>query len=239
MPLTVNEGDRPSRLELDRYATGELQGAERAAVEERLDARARAHLDAVSAPPPPLDVQAVRARAEGLRAAHTPPPANRPLAWLAALVAAAVVLFLLLPSTPEPAWDGLKGAAGVDLLEVRGGVATPWEGAPVPAGAELAVQVRRGGHAGATVLSVDGAGLVSRYWPAQGEQPEPLAEPVSRLGTVVLDDAAGPEVFVVAYDSPPAAVEVAVRRAWADGGLVGLRRWAEQAGASIVEVPRR
>ncbi|MFT4624312.1 MAG: hypothetical protein ACI8PZ_002971 [Myxococcota bacterium] len=239
---TPNPGDRPSHLELDRLATGELSPTERAALEARLTRASHDHLaEAREASAPPLDLAAVRARASTLHAAAAEPPANRPWAWLSALAVAAAALLVLVPLalTPEPEWDGLRGGGGLDLFEVRGGSAVPYDGAPLAAGAALGLQVHRGGHDGVVVLSVDGAGEVSVYWPESGTAPRPLSEPSARLGTVVLDDAPGPEVFFAVYDTSVPAARAAARAAWEQGGVVGLRAWAESGAVERVEVPRR
>ena len=104
---TPNDGTRPSKLELDRYAAGELSADEMSALEARLDDRARAHLDALEAARssvPKLDIAALRARA----AASAPEAANDNRGWLAAVglfLVAAIALFLFLqPSEPEIAF---------------------------------------------------------------------------------------------------------------------------------------
>ena len=95
MELKINEGIRPSQLELGRYATGELSAEEAAAVEARLDERAHAWLaavDAGAAEVPDFDAQALRARAAQVSVAPAEPlpaPANR--RWMRAVAVIAAI----------------------------------------------------------------------------------------------------------------------------------------------------
>ncbi len=242
MMLEPNEGTRPSRLETGRRAAGEIPGeipvADRFAIE---GARERVS---------PLDIEALRARA-----ADRPVPANsnRWLRWLAPLAVAAVALVVaataVTPPDPgvDPAYIGVRGGDRLRLLTLgEDRVLQPWGGDALGEGDVVGVVVRPLDARGVVVLSVDGAGVVTTFWPEAGDAPEPLPpagdDGVAALpGTVVLDGAPGPEVFVAVFDRDPSDVAAAAGRAFSAGGPLGVRRWADglgEAGDAIV-VERR
>ena len=85
MNLPVNEGQHPSRLELDRLHTGELTDAEAEALRARVGDREQAHLDAVEAARGqvrPFDAAAIRAHPRRGRLGNAggwlPGPGHRP-----------------------------------------------------------------------------------------------------------------------------------------------------------------
>ncbi|MEQ1501301.1 MAG: hypothetical protein ABMB14_03680 [Myxococcota bacterium] len=244
--MSPNEGQRPSRLALDRYATGELTDAERSAVEARLDDRARRHLAAVEASRsgvPAFDPAALRRRADGAR------PANDAVGfrWLgfvgiAAMAAALLVAVGLRGTTPDPTVRYRTGEQ-LEVYQLAGESLAPYAaGTPVGEDDVLGFQVTGPGHRGVVVLSVDGTGAVSVFYPASGDAPEPIdAEtPLPLPGTVILDGAPGPEVFVAVFDRSVPEARAAVARVYADGGAAAVEAWADaEAGVSAVEVTRR
>lgn len=242
MMLEPNEGTRPSRLETGRRAAGEIAGdiadTDRLAIEDARSCVA------------PLDVDALRARAAGRPPAAT---TNRWLRWVAPLALAAVALVVavatLAPTDPavDPSYIGVRGGDRLRLLTLGpGAVLQPWGGAALGEGDVVGVAVRPLDARGVVVLSVDGTGAVTTFWPEAGDVPEPLPAPTADglaalPGTVVLDGAPGPEVFVAVFDRAPAAVAGEARRAWEAGGADGVRKWADgmgDAGDAIV-VERR
>lgn len=254
--IAPNDGQRPSRLQLDRLATGELDPDEARALQARLDGEARAHLAAVEAARsgvPPLDLGALRARAASLPP-EAPAPANdaRGFARFAPvllLLAAALLGLLVLPrllpaSAPEGADTiGFRSGDALQVFQLQGRHLYPYApGTPVGEGDLLGFEVNATGRRGVVLLSVDGAGTVSVFWPAEGESPEPLSgEGLVRLpDAIVLDDAPGPEVFVAVFDRPVSAARSELLRAWSDGGAAAVRAWADRAaGVDAVEVTRR
>jgi hypothetical protein len=258
---TPNDGTRPSKLELDRYATGELYASEAVALEARLDDRARAHLDAVAAARsqvPAFDAAALRARATALPASATgspgpnPLPANDNRSWLAGiglLLAAALALFVVLqvwgPTGGPDAPDTVRFRTGdaLSVHQLQGRRLFAYEaGTPIGEGDVLGFRVNATGRRGVVLLSVDGNGTVSVFFPAAGSEPEPLDGDgfVALDGTVTLDGAPGPEVFVAVFDKPVDQAKDEVQRAFQSGGHPGLVAWASGAeGVDAVEVTRR
>lgn len=217
--LTPNEGERPSRLQLDRIATGELPAP------SALSAEARAHLDAVSAVSlPPLDIGLLRRRASQIADLQPlPRPANR-WRWGLGLLAAAAVALLV---TRPPAIQA-RGSADLLVYEVAASTLRPYDGGGVGPDTDLVVKVRPDGRATVVVFGVDGTGTVSQYWPESGDAPEPLGDGsvVDLPGSLRLDDTPGDEVLVAVFDSPAGAAHDALHHAFASGGLSGVRAWA-------------
>lgn len=242
--MNVNDGQRPSRLALDRYATGELSAEEAAALGARLDAPAQRHLDTLEEAKramPPLDLARVRQRAAALEA---PPAANNTRNWVVGLLLAAVLLLGVLPAAlrPDPGVRFRTGD-GFELFQQSGESLVPYtRGTPVGERDVLGFRVVATGHTGVVVLSVDGTGRVSVFYPESGEQPEPLDGDgfVPLPGTVVLDGAPGPEVFVAVFDESVSAARSEVERTFQAGGHPGLVEWAEaSADVAAVEITRR
>ncbi len=258
----LNEG-RPSKLELDRYATGELSEEEVSALEARLDDRARAHLAAleqVRSEVPPLDLAALRARAAALtdpvealisEPAPEQPPANNARGWrwlgpslLSLAAAAALWLGVARLTGPEPEIliPRTSGGALVVHQAVGGRLSEYAPGTPVGEGDVLGFQVDATGHRGVVVLSVDGTGAVSMFFPDSGPDPLPLQGqgliPID--GTVILDGAPGPEIFLALFDTSPQDATTLVQRTFSAGGHEGLLELARSsAKIDAVEVSRR
>lgn len=237
----TNEGQRPSRLLLGRYATGELSPEEAAAVEARLDETSRrvlAEMESARAAVRPLDVAALRRRER---------PANN-ARWygLATLVLAAVVLamFLVL-GRPSGTGPDVRFRTG-DTLQVHrldGQRLVPYQqGVAVGSGDVLGFKVVATGHRSVVVMSVDGSGRVQVYWPEEGDVAEPIdADGLLALpGSLTLDDAPGPELFVAVFDEDVPLAREALEHAWQSGGAPGVLDWAgAAAGVDAVEVTRR
>lgn len=195
-------GSRPSRLELDARFVGERHGP--------VPAHHQAEIDAARQVVPPLDIVALRARAAELSPrAQVVPLRRRPSAWasvLGATLALAATLLLWVQPTPSTV-ERIKGEALPPQLgwmvlhdgEVQLGDA----GTPVEAGDQL--QFTWAGDAHTIVLmGIDGTGSLTVHWPEHGDRPVPLDPDGSELldGSLLLDDAPGPEAFVAVFDAP-------------------------------------
>lgn len=175
--------------------------------------------------------------------------------WLLAAVpvgaaaVAALVLAIAQLARPPAGYLGLKGAAlGLTVFVSDGAAArAAGDGEPVPARAAIRFQVRPAAPCRVWVVSVDGAGQVSRLFPASGGPPE-LAGAETLPGGAVLDGRPGPErIFAVCSPSPLpwAEVERAARAAGSGGAasvrsaraLDGLPREAAQATTLLEKRP--
>jgi hypothetical protein len=254
--IDANPGTRPSHLTLDRLAAGELSEAESATVRASIDAAGQSHLDRVEAARtrlPALDLAAIRARAATAEASPLPDvrPANTTWAFVGVFLAVAAVVLVLaklsLASPPETVAGGgdirFRAGDGLSVLQLVDDVPRDYvTGTPVKDGAVLGFQVVATGHHAVVVLSVDGTGQTTVFWPESGTEPEPLRGDglVALPGSVVLDDAPGPEIFVAVYDRDvPSALRL-VQEAWATGGASGvLGQATELPGVHAVEVTRK
>ncbi len=255
----MTEPHHLSKLLLDRYLTGELSPEEASRVESRFDDRARQHLDAVKlarAGMPQLDIAALRARADALEVEDTAEEEpvdldayrrSRLTTVLSGLLLAAAALFAVFafssidPETSEPASYAVRGSE-LTVHVAEGGELHPYEpGTAVGAGDVLGFKVLAGEHRGVVLLSVDGTGMVSVFFPAEGVEPEPLAGPgqVELPGTVMLDGAPGPEVFVAVFDQPADQAKALVRETYWARGHEGLRELGVRPDIAVAEVERR
>jgi hypothetical protein len=254
MTLIPNDGSRPSRLALDRYATGELDPQEAAAVEAALDDHARAHLAAVErtrAELPELDVAHLRRRADVEAASPAATPANdsqgfRWMGPIALVFAAAVALVIAVPrlTRTDPPDVLFRGGEQLTVFEVQGDTRAPYEpGQPLGEGDVVGFGVTASGHDSVVLVSIDGTGGLAWFFPeTAGGAPVPLETDgvVALPESITLDGAPGPEVFVAVFDRPAAEAAAEVERAYAEGGHEGLVRWAEATpGVEAVEVTRR
>jgi hypothetical protein len=245
--MSPNRGDRPSLLQLGRYAAGELDEQARHKLESELDADARrvlSEMEAARSSMPALDVASLRARAAALPAQPVPLPANNTWgfrAWMPALALAAALL-LTFWLWPDPQVRYRPG----DLLNLyhlgpQGGV--PYaQGTPLGEDDMLGFEVVAGGHHGVVVLSVDGNGAVSVFYPRSGEEPEPISGDgrVKLPGSVILDGAPGPEVFLALFDVSVDEARRQVQHTYQSGGHEGLLDWAATApSVDAVPVTRR
>jgi len=258
MNLPINEGQHPSRLELDRYHTGELEAAEAEALEAQLGEREQAHLAEVESARQqvrPFDAAALRARARGSAAQpapSTPAPANRPWMWVAPLLLAAAVLLAVLvprggagtgttaPSDPDVPDIRFRGG-DVQLFVADGGHLVPWDGEALFEGDVIGFRVDATNHDHVVVVSVDGEGHASVLWPEGDALYEPLRGDgqVPLPGTLTLDDAPGPETFVAVYDTPAPDALARARHVHRQEGAQGLLRWADaEALVDAVQVER-
>jgi hypothetical protein len=240
--MTPNRGDRPSLLQLGRYATGELDTHELdpAGLDDESQ-RTLAEMEALRASMPPLDLAALRQRAATLPANNT----RHFRAWMPLLALAAALLLALLVVWPREDAPDVRYRPG-DTLNVyhlgpQGGV--PYQqGTPLGENDMLGFEVAVGGHRGVVLLSVDGQGTVSVFYPKSGDSPEPLLGDglVKLPGSVILDGAPGPEIFLALFDTSVTEARQQVRHTYQSGGHEALLDWAASApGVDAVAVTRR
>lgn len=238
MDLVINDGERPSGLRIDQHLTGEIDDPEVAAL---LAAEPdRADLDAARAAVGPFDASALRARA-----AVEPVAANNTRFYgLVGLLLAAVLLLVAAPllatgpAPVDPTYVGVRGSA-LSVFHLQAGELRPYDDRALGEGDVLGFRVDPGAHRDVVVLSVDGTGAVSVFWPASGDDAEPVRGPGALPGTVVLDGAPGPEVFVAVFGTTVPDARDAARRAWQSGGTEGVLDWARSTGDADATVVSR
>ncbi len=215
----INDGTRPSRLELARRYTGETSGETPAALLATWDAE-RARM-------PVFDAGILRAAAHRLDEAPPARPRGASPAWawsLLALVPVGIALALVLRAPGSE--NRVKGESDLDFYVMRDEAV--WPGDPEATFREGdRLQFTYLSNADRMVLlSVDGDGRTSVFYPDTGVAPVAITPGERRVldGSVILDDAPGPEVFVAffgeAWDADRA--RDAATRAWADGGAEAL-----------------
>lgn len=173
--------------------------------------------------------------------------------WLLAAVplsAAAAAALVLLLARPPPDHVGVKGGSLGLTVFVKGAdrVRAAGEGEPVPAGAAIRFEVRSPRACRLWIVSADGAGQVSRIFPALGDAAAGVETDVVLPGGAVLDGRPGPErIFAVCSPGPLryADVERAARAVAGGGdasvrsagGLAGLPRGSAQATVLLEKRP--
>ncbi|WP_267145419.1 DUF4384 domain-containing protein [Myxococcus guangdongensis] len=209
----MNAPPHVSSLKLEALAMGALPPPERATTQ--------AHLDTCLA---------CRARSEELAShrrhftAHVLPRAQLPSPrvapwgdwrwWAPALaLASAVVLLFALVAVPSPQEPELavKGGAMLQLFAHRG--ERTWkveEGEALAPGDQVRFVVEGLGLPYVLVVSVDGAGQVNTYYPFGGHESVQVPSrglPVEIPGSVVLDNAPGPERLFALFSRQPLSFE--------------------------------
>lgn len=247
-----NDGSRPSRLLLARYHTGELEPDEAAALEAQLPAHpeARAYLaelDAARLAVPKLDLAALKRSVTPEEAPAPPPipvPANRPRwAVLGALAAVAVAALVALPLLQAPSGDPtlpvgptpapsvlVRGERALMVHHLQGDALRAYDGSPLAQGETIGLSVRPGGASGVVVISIDGDGQASVLYPAEGNEPEPLGgdgRSTPLPGTLILDDAPGPETLLAVFDRDVDDVLLEAADRYDEDGIEGLLDWAQ------------
>lgn len=221
----VNDGSRPSRLALARAATGELPPVPGPEAE-----RYAAELDAARAELAPFDatiLRAAAARVESERPRVAPRPWYRRL-WVWPVLALAAALLVVLPRGPT---NRPKGSVDLDFLVLRDGQVQPGQpGGTYRAGDRLQFTYRADGLDSLVLLSIDGEGTLTVFYPSAGEEPAAVVPGDRHVleGSIELDDAPGPEVFVAIFgpSSVSEAEELALE-AYRSGGADGLEALAK------------
>lgn len=245
--------DRVSHLQLDRLHTGELTGDERARVEAYVAATPAAQaylaeLEAARSQVAPLDAAALRRRATQVAPAPVvPAPANGWRWFVPVLLAALVAAFALpmLVRSPDDAYTTdvrVKGGATLVPFVDEAGAMVPYDGRTVGEGDVMQFMVRRGDYRQVVVLSVDGQGTVTVFWP---EAPSTVAHLSDRAevplpGSITLDDAPGPEVFVAVFTGDVKSAVAEAKATWQSGGEPALVEWgSSRPDVDTVVVERR
>lgn len=255
MTLTENTGDHPSKLQIARLICGELSEDEAATVQAWVDSDsgARAHVAAIAAARSevaPFSASDLRDRAQAPSASPVQANNNRAfLALIPMMLLAAVALLLAWPAlqgTPtdgavDPTYVATRGSAALQLFHLEAEGLSSYDKRALGEGDVLGFRVVPGGHQGVVVLSVDGDGHVSVFYPESGGEPQPVtgAGPVPLPGSVVLDGAPGPETFIAVFDQSVADARAEVQHTWQSGGRTGLEAWAESSAHVDLAVVNR
>lgn len=255
MTTPLNDGSRPSRLDLGRAWSGEAPA-------DRPDPAFDAALAATTVAP--FDYQTLLARAARLgepladdavdgprpdaRRARAEPPPQRHAArgarsgWTraltyAAIVAAAAVALLLAVRPGEGRLKG--GTSDLGYYIQRGEQVFPGDPArPVRAGDAVQFTYRTTAES-MVLLSVDADGVISVFWPSRGDAPVPVTPGERRVldGSVVLDDAPSPEVFVGFFgDWTVARAREEAAATYAEGGIDAVSSLADDDELDIATV---
>ena len=176
---------------------------------------------------------------------------RRPARWLllGAPLAAAAAAVAFLVARPPADYVGTKGGAlGLTVIvEDARGVRAAGDGEAVDARARVRFEVKPARACRLWVVSLDGAGDVSRLYPPSGD-PVDVATAATLPGGAVLDGRGGPErVFALCATAPLPYPEVErAARAVAEGGdaavrsadrLPGLPRGTSQATVLLEKRP--
>ena len=252
--ININEGNRPSRLSLDRYIADELSDDQRTSITAYLaeNADGRHHIEAIEAARGiynqrgNFDCASLRARATTLtdEVPVLPEAANRPnWAWLAPVLMIAAVLLggFLTTLQPKPSvHTTIRSSDALQIFQLQDDQLHPYEeGTSLGDGDVLGFKVGTAGHDAVVILSVDGNGAVSVFYPESGDQPVPLTSNgmMALPGSVILDNAPGPEIFFAVFDTPVSKARDEAARAWQAGGMEGLQDWvnndADVAGVAV------
>lgn len=224
--LRINDGARPSRLALALALTGEAEPIEGPEAEAYA-----AEVQAAKAALPAFDFEVLRAASERLDEHPLARPEPEAAPWWRRFfivpvlaLAAAALISVNLPDEPS---RRSKGSADLDFLVLRDGQVTPGvEGEALSAGDRVQFTYDADGLDSLVLLSVDGAGTLSQFYPARGDTPVAVVPGERRVleGSIVLDDAPGPELFVAVFG--PSDVEEAkelVMQAWEAGGAAAVQ----------------
>ena len=239
MTFEINDGRRPSHFELARRATGESAGEvpdDFKAALESAKARVRPFdWDVLSKHAARIEEEPVAARA-------------RPRPWLWTLVPtliAAMALVVLAPTSVQNR-DRIKGGAflipSVSYHVMRGEEVFAQDALPtLREGDRVLFTVDPAGHDAMVLLSVDGAGHWTTYYPTTGSSPAPVApRPQELPESIQLDDAPGPEVFVAFFGvSSGEEARAMAEAAYRDGGADGLQDLARERDDVEVSVIRK
>ncbi len=227
MKPRINDGSRPSRLELGRHHAGEQ------ALDEGVTAQpeaARWLAEIAAAEPPPFDAEALRLRAARLQREADPenvvPLFRRLVPYIGATLAMAAAAMLAVNVPPEKPGNRVKGQTELGFYVFRDGDAFPGTADDaVRAGDQVQFTYHPGGFSRLVVVGVDGNGTTQVYFPEPGESPMAVVPGEQHVleGSILLDDAPGPEVFVAFFDGRPTGEALReVQLTWNAGGAGAL-----------------
>ncbi len=223
-----NDGSRPSDLDLGQMATGERDRVESPAL-----AAFEAELGEAREAMPAFDMAILRA------ASHRVEDGERPSldlfdggteqlvwwrSWILIPLASVALLFFMTITPPNDLENRLKGPGDTDLsfyLLRRGRILPGIEKAPLRAGDKIQFTYRADVYETLVLINVDGNGEFTVFHPESGDEPVPVLPGSRRVleGSILLDDAPGPETYVAVFD--PGSVEGAmelVRTTYEAGG---------------------
>ncbi len=246
--FAINEGERPSRVDLARQATGELPASPELAA-------FRAEIDTVEGLPAfdweTLSKRAVQLEDEAQRASETSSAEPQELPWYkrwqlwAPALAVALVLIGLLPllSPPDQPSTRLKGDTELRfLVDGPEGFTSGEAGQVLRPGDRIQFTYRAPLQQSIVLVGVDGTGSSAQYWSEEGDLPLPIpSENGLQLlsGSLELDAAPGPEVFVAVFGagSVSEALEL-VDAAYKNGGHAAVQGLQSQPGVSTLRVEK-
>lgn len=226
MSPRLNDGSRPSKLEVGRHLVGEQE----LSPEAQGHPNTRAWVEAVRvATPPPFSAENLRLRAAALEreasADNVVPLFRRLVPYLGATLAMAAAAMLAV-NVPIEAENRTKGQTELGFYVFRDGDAFPGdETDPVRAGDQVQFTYHPGAYNRLVVVGVDGSGTAQVYFPDEGERAMPVVPGERHVleGSIMLDDAPGPEIFVAFFDGKaPTEAAREVRLAWNAGGAAAL-----------------
>ena len=207
--LDINEGSRPSQLTLDLEALGEQkigEGGEEARQRHR-DALAAARREVA-----PFDAAALRARAKPAEVVSLSRWRSRRYALVGGLAAmAAATLLMVQPGEPQPDVRA-KGGPQLGWMVLHDGEVRIGDGNTAVHPGDR-IQFTWAGDADDMVLvGADGSRELRVLWPSDPSAgPVPLDGDSGMLdGSVELDEAPGPELFVAVFN--PDSVDAAVKQ---------------------------
>lgn len=226
-----------SAFTVDALLSGALSSADQVTAERHLDgcarcrddvAAARALREKFTADVLPRTLPAVRARARR---------STKWIAVVAAGLAAAAAIALVLhfkappakPDVPEEPYLAIKGSAGMKIVAQHAGTQLEVvDGVKLAKGDAIRFVVDPNGLAYLLVASVDGDGQVTVYFPAGGKESGRVEDghKVELPGSIVLDDARGPERVFALFSREPISAEpvAAALRAIGAGGRDAILR---------------
>lgn len=250
----INPGDRPSRLELGSLHSGELGPEDSAAVAESAAAHPSCQdhlleLEAARAEVPPFNAQNLRKAAlrlmeqDSREQAQKKAPVEiepwwrrllRPrVALLATLAAAAsLLIFWSIPSIDTGEHTiRTRGKPDVDFMVLRDEAVSPGdESALYRAGDRIQISYRSEGESSLVLLSMDGRGHLSLYYPTQGNEPLGIIPGERHMlpDSIELDDAPEFELFLAFFGANEVSTPRAdTERVFENDGLEGLLRLAQ------------
>lgn len=232
MKLRINDGSRPSQLDLGRHVAGEtsidVSSDESQAYIESI------HDTSVAA----FDHDAIAARAFQLEDAGSAPSLGGAPRWTRRVVgivsALAIAALLFLVVRPPPPHHHLKGSTNLDFYVLRDGQTYPGDPSlAVRQGDRIQFTYRSGDADHMVLVGVDGTGRFEQFYPDEGASSVAVVPGERHVldGSILLDDAPGPEVFIAFFgDETELDVGRALDRAeaaWKDDGADGLAALAE------------
>lgn len=220
----LNDGSRPSRLRVGQDLVGE---APLPPTEAASEAAAAWRAEVAASSPPAFDADRLRNLAAKLPeqelAGGTVVPLFRRVAPIAALCFAMAAALLFLVRPPPQTGHRSKGEVTLGVRVLRNGTTLPEDlDIAVRSGDRLQFVYQPGASNSVVIVGVDGSGSVQTYWPDDGDAPVLVVPGEEHVleGSILLDGAAGPEIFVAGFGAESAeSIAEEVRAAFAAGGV--------------------